>query len=267
MSKKFWTRSGSALVTDFEPNRSRRPCGRPLIEDNKRFAARNTKDPSLLQGICACSSCGYAYYRTSTRITNKKIYYYRCLGSDDYRYEHGRVCANKPVRADYLDTVVWDHITALLTDPALIRTEINNRLEQVRTADPATVQHQRLDAGLATAITRLVGAFQEQLISLDELRSRMPELRARETSLRHQINALDEVGGVAPNGLDSGDRRGAASVDHANPGALADEGVGDGASGGASAEHDMRPGGHDCTALGTNAPTTTLCRNATVIAP
>jgi hypothetical protein len=61
-----------------------------------------------------------AYYRTSTRTTNKKIYYYRCLGSDDYRYEAGRVCANKPVRADYLDTVAWDHITGLLADPQLI---------------------------------------------------------------------------------------------------------------------------------------------------
>ncbi|MGH3422750.1 MAG: recombinase family protein, partial [Streptosporangiaceae bacterium] len=90
------------------------------LEDNKRFAARNTKVPSLLQGLAACSACGYGYYRTSTRTTNKKIYYYRCLGSDDYRYEGGRVCGNKPVRADYLDTVVWDHITALLADPSLI---------------------------------------------------------------------------------------------------------------------------------------------------
>src|SRR6266704_1506459 len=84
------------------------------LEDNKRFAARNTKIPSLLQGLAACSACGYGYYRTSTRTTNKKICYYRCLGSDDYRYEGGRVCGNKPVRADYLDTVVWDHITHLL---------------------------------------------------------------------------------------------------------------------------------------------------------
>jgi Recombinase zinc beta ribbon domain len=76
------------------------------LADNKRCAAPNSSNPSLLPGICACSSCGYAYYRTSTRTTNKKIYYYRCLGSDDYRYEHGRVCTNKPVRADYLDTVV-----------------------------------------------------------------------------------------------------------------------------------------------------------------
>ena len=62
------------------------------LADNKRFAARNTKVPSLLQGLAACSACGYGYYRTSTRTTNKTIYYYRCLGSDDYRYEGGRVC-------------------------------------------------------------------------------------------------------------------------------------------------------------------------------
>ena len=54
----------------------------------------------------------------------RKICYYRCLGSDDYRYEGGRVCGNKPVRADYLDKVGWDHIAGLLTDPALVRAEI-----------------------------------------------------------------------------------------------------------------------------------------------
>ena len=98
------------------------------LADNKRFAARNTKIPSLLQGLTACAGCGYAYYRTSTRTTNKKIFYYRCLGSDDYRYPGGRVCANTPVRADYLDQIVWDHITALIADPALIAAEIDKRL-------------------------------------------------------------------------------------------------------------------------------------------
>ena len=67
------------------------------LEDNKRFASRNSKVPSLLQGLAACCACGYGYYRTSTRTTNKKIYYYRCLGSDDYRYQGGRVCGNQPV--------------------------------------------------------------------------------------------------------------------------------------------------------------------------
>jgi site-specific DNA recombinase len=164
------------------------------LADNKRYAFRNSKVPSLLQGIAACSGCGYGYYRTSTRTTNKKIYYYRCLGSDDYRHEGGRVCTNKPVRADYLDQVVWDHITALLSDPTLIRAEIDKRLHHARTADPATRQRAQLQTALAqagTTITAMISAFSEQLITLDELRARMPDLRAREANIRAQLDAID----------------------------------------------------------------------------
>jgi site-specific DNA recombinase len=164
------------------------------LADNKRFASRNAKVPSLLQGLAACSGCGYRYYRTSTRTTNKKIFYYRCLGSDDYRHEGGRVCANKPVRADHLDTVVWDHITAMLADPQLIRTEIDKRLDIARTTNPVAQQRIRLETALIKAsagITGMIEAFGEQLITIDELRTRMPDLRARETNLRNQIQALD----------------------------------------------------------------------------
>jgi site-specific DNA recombinase len=165
------------------------------LEDNKRFAARNTKVPSLLQGLAACASCGYGYYRTSTTTSSgKKIYYYRCLGSDDYRYQGGRVCGNKPVRADYVDAVVWDHVTGLLADPALIRTEIDRRLERARTSDPVTKKRGQLEQALAktsASIAAMVTAFSEQLITIDELRARMPDLRARETGLKDQIAALD----------------------------------------------------------------------------
>jgi site-specific DNA recombinase len=178
-----------ALVSEDTWQRAQR-----RLEDNKRFAARNSKVPSLLQGLAACAGCGYAYYRGHTTTTaGNKIYYYRCLGSDNYRYEHGRVCDNTPIRTDHLDKVVWDHITGLLADPELIRSEIDRRLDQLRTADPNTSQQQRLQQALAKAtasITRLIKAYQEELISLDELRERTPELRARETSLRSQLDAL-----------------------------------------------------------------------------
>ena len=165
------------------------------LADNKRFAARSTKVPSLLQGLAACASCGYGYYRTSTTTTaRKKIYYYRCLGSDDYRYEGGRVCQNKPVRADYVDKVVWDHVTALLADPSLIRAEIGKRLERARTSDPVTRKRGQLQQALAkttASIAAMISAFSEQLLTIDELRARMPDLRARETGLKDQIAALD----------------------------------------------------------------------------
>jgi len=142
------------------------------LADNKRFAARNSKVPSLLQGLAACSACGYGYYRGHTTTTaGNKIYYYRCTGSDNYRYEHGRVCDNKPVRADYLDQVVWDHITGLLADPALIRAEIDRRLARARASDPVTRQRKQLELALgkaAASIAAMIQAYSEQLITIDE---------------------------------------------------------------------------------------------------
>jgi site-specific DNA recombinase len=89
---------------------------------------------------------------------------------------------------------VWDHITGLLADPALIRAEISKRLEQARTSDPVTRQRNQLEFALAkaaTAITAMIEAYSEQLITIDELRARMPHLRARQASLRGQLDALD----------------------------------------------------------------------------
>ena len=77
------------------------------LEDNKRFAARNSTTPALLKGLVACVSCSYAYYRTSTTTTKRKIVYYRCIGSDSWRHENGKLCDARPVRADVLEPAVW----------------------------------------------------------------------------------------------------------------------------------------------------------------
>src|SRR3989442_11744180 len=103
------------------------------LAENRRFAARHTKIPSLLQGLLVCRSCGYAYYRTSTRTSRRKLFYYRCLGSDDYRYPEGRRCMNRPVRQDALDALVWDEVIRLLEDPSLVRQAIDRRLAALST--------------------------------------------------------------------------------------------------------------------------------------
>ncbi len=164
------------------------------LRDNQRFACRHTKEPSLLQGLVACASCGYSYYRTATRTSKRKLYYYRCLGADDYRYEHGRLCASRPVRQDYLDELVWGHIMRLLADPELVRSEIDRRLRELRAENPVTAQKSRLELELSRCsrtVTRLVEAYQEELVSLEELRERMPELRKRKSTLRAQLDTLE----------------------------------------------------------------------------
>lgn len=164
------------------------------LERNKRFAPRNTKEPSLLQGMLVCRRCGYAFYRTSATTTKRKIHYYRCPGSDDHRWEAGRVCSSTPVRQDQLDQVVWEAVTGLLADPDLVRQELARRLAQRRSSSPTRKQKQGLRRELARhykAVTRLIQAYQEELISLEELRERIPGLRQKENAARAQLDAIE----------------------------------------------------------------------------
>ena len=164
------------------------------LQDNKRFARRNTKQPTLLQGVLVCRECGYSCYRTSTRTSNKRISYYRCIGQDGWRHVAGKRLHKPPVRADELDQLVWGEVRRLLEDPALVKAEIDRRLQTLRAEHPAARRREALERDLTRAdgaIERLIEAYQEQLISLDELRARMPTLRKRQSTLRAQLDSLD----------------------------------------------------------------------------
>ena len=164
------------------------------LVDNAHFSKRNTKQLTLLQGVLVCRECGYSCYRTSTRTSSKRISYYRCIGQDGWRHVGGKVCTSRPVRADELDPLVWGEVRRLLEHPELVQAEIDRRLAALRTEHPAARRRDTLERDLAradSAITRLIEAYQEQLISLDELRARTPALRKRQGTLRAQLDALD----------------------------------------------------------------------------
>ena len=164
------------------------------LEANQRHARRRTKEATLLQGMLVCRRCGYAYYRCSTRTTKRKLYYYRCLGSDGWRYEDGVRCASRPVRQDRLDAVVWRELVRLLEDPALLAAELERRLAAGRETDPQRRRQAELHGErerLERAGARLVTAYQEELISLDELRGRMPAMRSRMRVLEAELDAIE----------------------------------------------------------------------------
>jgi site-specific DNA recombinase len=173
------------------------------LKNNKVHSQRNTKVVTLLQSMMVCSECGYSLYRTHTTTSSgKKIYYYRCFGSDAYRFKGVRKCSCKPVRQDYLDKVVWDQVVALLEDPGLIQREIEKRIEETKKASPVVLQKAAIEkqrSQLAQSMDKLLDAYQEGLIPISQLRTRMPELQKRlnktdkelETIKTHEL-ALDQ---------------------------------------------------------------------------
>ena len=165
-----------------------------FLHRNKQLSARHTKEPTLLQGLLVCSECGYAMYRTSTRTSKRKLYYYRCIGSDNYRHANGRVCTTHPIRQDYLDDLVWRQIVQLLENPELIRKEIDKRLQEISNSNPTRKRKETLNREISRVqkgIDRLLDAYQEDLLTLSELRNRIPELKRRETALRAESRSLE----------------------------------------------------------------------------
>jgi site-specific DNA recombinase len=164
------------------------------LKDNKLRSQRNTKVETLLQGMMVCSQCGYSLYRTyTTTSAKKKIYYYRCFGSDAYRFEGVRKCNCKPVRQDYLDGIVWQQIVQLLEDPMLIQKEVEKRVEETRNASPVLKQREvivKQRNKLSLSMDKLLDAYQEGLVTIAQLRKRMPELQKRISTADKELENL-----------------------------------------------------------------------------
>ena len=165
-----------------------------LLYENKLRSRRRTITPSVVQGLVSCQKCGYAFSRTSTHTSARKIHYYKCIGSDRWRKLGGPVCDNgRLVRQDVLDQIVWTEVVRLLKDPTLIQQELDRRLNAARASDPTKQRELSLQRELtrvAKSIERVLTAYQEDLLSLEQLRERMPSLRQREHMLRAELQAI-----------------------------------------------------------------------------
>src|SRR5208337_3937119 len=165
-----------------------------LLQENKVRSRRRTIEPSIVQGMVSCQKCGYAFSRTSTQTSARKIHYYKCIGSDSWRKLGGPVCDNgRFVRQDLLDQIVWEEVIRMLEDPTLIQQELDRRLVAARSSDPTKQREQSLRRELTRVgnnLERLLTAYQEELLSLEQLRERMPPLRQREQTLRAELQAI-----------------------------------------------------------------------------
>ena len=164
------------------------------LAENKRLSLRNTKEPTLLQGLLVCEQCGYALYRTSTRTSRRQIKYYRCLGSDRYRHLRGLVCSCRPIRQDYLDDLVWQQILQLLRSPELIKGELERRRLESLNTSPVQQRKEQLERELTRSkqrMDKLLDAYQEDLMTLADLRKRAPELKKKIAVIQKELQSLN----------------------------------------------------------------------------
>ena len=174
-----------------------------LYENRKRKRDRKTRSGWLLQGLAVCCGCGYAYcgkaVPRSRKEPSRKLRYYLCSGSEGYRFGGSPPCANRSVRADQLEEIVWGEVRALLEDPSRVEGEYRRRLAATRDGIAMPEEIARLDRQSATlrrGIERLIDSYAEGVIEKSEFTPRIAGLKQRLSQLEERRQAAEDAAGL-----------------------------------------------------------------------
>jgi site-specific DNA recombinase len=167
------------------------------LQENRRHARQSQRGALyLLQGLVQCQHCGYAYYgkrlSPSARKGKPRAYaYYRCLGTDAYRFGGERICQNTQVRTDLLDVAVWREVSTLLAHPERLAEEYRRRLQpESSTKHPARATVEAHLGKLRQGLARLIDSYADGLIDKQEFEPRILRLRRRIAQAEEQRQQL-----------------------------------------------------------------------------
>ena len=154
------------------------------LDANRQQASERKRGARyLLQGIVKCSCCGYAYYGKKVSRSSAKgrsqWAYYRCIGTDAYRFGGKRVCENKQVRTDKLDEAVWNDVCELLRNPDLLREEYECRLKSSGKPSSQRKSLMKQIEQSRKTVSRLIDAYSDGVISREEFNPRIERARAQ----------------------------------------------------------------------------------------
>ena len=171
-----------------------------VSRENSRFNPRGVEPGRwLLRGLVVCGHCDVGCNCQKMRgRPGHSHHYYNCRNHDLLRAgSEKRRCPERNIRADELDTFVFEQIRQALTTPEqLIAGEHAVIANQPQTDDELlAAQLQSLDRkldGLDRERTRLLDAYQAELINLDELTRRTSTITARRDELAVERDTLRE---------------------------------------------------------------------------
>jgi site-specific DNA recombinase len=181
-------------------NKSLFSAAQQQLRENRTRARQGLRRPvHLLQGLTCCALCGYAFYGKTIRQRGKgrqfrDFRYYRCTGTDGYRFGGERICSNTQIHAERLETKIWEYICQILKDPASLvqRDQADTRNTFSENVDVLEARRQKLQRGME----RLIDSFAEGVIDRDQFTIRMDRTKARiaeiETSLSVQTADRDQ---------------------------------------------------------------------------
>ena len=174
------------------------------LKNNKNLANRNTKKPSLLQGLVICGICGEPFYKRIRRNGDRSIGYYYCRANVEKTLKK---CFNKALRQEAIDKHVFEEVLKLLKTPKLIQQELERRAQETSNVEELAqreVISKKELAKLSYERDRLLDAYQSGLIELEELKKRNKNLDEHKRNIEKDIKGLQAIKFQQENTLDLG---------------------------------------------------------------
>ena len=167
-----------------------------LLRKNKEFSSRNTKEPSILQGLLLCGICGCSYYKKRRVRKGINQTNYSC---HSHLLKEKTSCGNRSIRQETLDKLVWDNIVELLKNPELVENEISRRCNEEIEQKPNVLEGlirdlKKDEKKIEDAYDRLLDAFQaSDCISLEQLKDRSKNLKEKGAVIKKEIDSLEAL--------------------------------------------------------------------------
>jgi len=163
------------------------------ICSNAAHAARNTKDPGLLQGLVLCGECGRPFYKRSRKYPNGNKNSYTCSSRNR---KETKSCSNISIKQEDIDDLVYKEVISLVKNPSLIQEELMRRVREAPDTNAvirkeATIRKEL--SKLTQEIDRLLDAYQGGLLSLEDLRKRNISIDLRKKDFEKKMQAIQAL--------------------------------------------------------------------------
>jgi site-specific DNA recombinase len=164
------------------------------LERNQHNASRSYKSNSrryLLRRRVKCGECGLYMIACRQKSSRYEYFYYQCAGrKDPVKGVRKGYCPSKLVPAKQLDEVVWESVKTLIQKPQSLQKEYELWQKVQHSQGGAfSDQLQRIQTqskGLRQQEQKLIDAYQQGVILLEELSTRRKQIQLRLKALEQE---------------------------------------------------------------------------------
>ena len=174
-----------------------------LLEARKNYSERNVKYKYLLQNLVRCGDCSSTMAGTADKAIQKKNgkeygpyykLYYRCTHFLKNQFEKLVKCRLKYVKAEDLESVVWNEIEKILQNPELVEKAIVQKDNIVKGSRVSLQQEietiDRRLLALSKEHDRVIEAYRHDAISIEKLKAHGDDIKEKSKTLEARKQEL-----------------------------------------------------------------------------